>query len=110
MHVAFDHARRAENLATHGIAENMRVQPLAEAWSFRKLENAAVVHDAGTDISPAQRNDPDPPAAAEQMVGASLTRGATMISVIRKALSPFIAVPLLNAVEPQPDAVDGMLV
>ena len=109
MHVAFDHARRAENLATHGIAENMRVQPLAQTRSFRKLENAAVVHDAGTDISPAQRNDPDPPSAAEQMIGGPFTRGTRTISVIWKAFSPFIAVPLFDAAESRPDGVDGML-
>ena len=43
------------------------------------------------------------------MICGPLTRGAAVISVIRKTFPPVIAVPLLDAAESCPDSVDGML-
>ena len=109
MHVAFDHLRRAEDFASDGVAEDVRVQSLSQSRSLWKFEDAAVVNDAGTDIAALQRNDPDPPAATEKMVRGPLTPGATTVRVIRKTFPPFVAVPFFNAAEPRPDGIDGVL-
>src|SRR6202035_1970357 len=109
MHIAFDHAGCAENFATDGIAENVVMQPLPQASSFRQFENAAVVNDSRADVAALQRNNPDPPAAAEEMIGGPFTRGEATIRVIGKTFSPFVAVPLFYAAEARPHSVDGVL-
>src|SRR5438132_8243542 len=85
------------------------MQPLPQAPSFWQFENAAVVNDAGTDVTALQRNDPDPPAASKKMIRGPLTRRATSIRVIGKTFSPLVAVPLLDAAESRPDGVDWVL-
>src|ERR1700747_1059948 len=109
MHVTFDHACSPENFAAHRIAKNVRVQSLTETRSFRELEDAIVINDAGADIAALQWNDPDPPAAPEEMVRSPFTRGDATICIIRETLPPFITVPFLNAAESRPDSVDGVL-
>ena len=109
MHVPLDHACTAENFATDRIAKNVRMEPLSQARSFWKFENAAVIYDARAHVAASKRNDPNPPAATKQMIGGPFTSDATTICVIGKAFSPFIAVPLLDAGESRPNRVDGML-
>src|SRR6266571_7272824 len=109
LHVAFDHTSRTKDFATDGIAENVIMQPLPQAPSFWQFENAAVVNDAGADVTALQRDDPDPPAAAEEMISSPFTGRATIISVIWKTFSPLVAVPLLHSAESRPDCVDGVL-
>src|SRR5437870_3072701 len=87
----------------------MRVQPFSQAWPFWKFENPAVVDDAGTHITAAQGNNPNPPATAKQMVRGPFTARATRVGVIWKTFSPFVAVPLFRTVEPRPYRVDRML-
>jgi len=65
MHVPLNHACRTENFATYGIAKNVRMQPLAQAWSLPKLDNAIVLNNACTAAASLKRNDPDPPTASE---------------------------------------------
>src|ERR1700737_5096821 len=83
------------------------MQSLAQARSIRKFKNTSVINDARADIAAAQRNDPDPPAATEQMIGGPFSAGAAAVGVIRKTLSPFVAVPLLDAAESGPNPIDG---
>ena len=109
MHVALDHSRRAKDFATDRIAENVRMEPFAQARSFRKFENTAVINDAGADVTAVQRNDPDPPAATEQMIGGPFAAGATTVGVIGKAFSPFVAVPLFDPAKSGPNCIDGVL-
>src|SRR5436190_7867914 len=109
MNVAFDHFRGAEDFAPYRVVQNMRVQPLPQGRSIRKLENATVVNDAGAHIAALQRNDPHPAAAPEKMIRGPFARGATMLRVVGKPFAPFVAVPLFNTAEPRPDRVDGML-
>src|SRR5882762_3558179 len=106
MHVAFDRACCPENFATNWMSENVRLQSLGEARSFWEFKDATVINDAGADVTAMQRNNPDPPAAPKKMIRGPLTRGAAIVSVIRKTLPPFIAVPLLDAAESRPDSID----
>src|SRR5712691_5427268 len=69
MHITLDNPRAAEDLAADWIAENVRVQAFAQARSFGKFEDAAVVNDSSTDITATQWNDPAPPAMSHEMVG-----------------------------------------
>src|SRR6266566_3418020 len=110
MNVALDHVCCPKNLTTNWIAENVHVQPLAEAGSFRKFENTLVVHNSCADVTSMQGNDPDPPAATKQMIGGPFTTGATTIGIVGETFSPFVAVPLLYAGESRPDCIDGMVV
>ena len=109
MHVALDYACRSKNFATNRVGQNVGMQPLAQARSIRKFKNASVINNARADIAAAQRNDPDPPAATEQMIGGPFSAGAATVGVIRKTLSPFVAVPLLDAAESGPNRIDGVL-
>src|SRR5262249_2391374 len=109
VHVAFDHFGCTEQFATDGMVQNVRAQSLSQTRSVWKFENAAVVHDACTDIAALQRNHPDPPAAAEKMIRGPFTRGTTLVRVIGKSFAPFVAVPFFNAAEPRPDCIDGVL-
>ena len=68
MHIAFDDPCAAEDLAADWIAENVRVQAFAQARSFGKFEDTAVVNDSSTDIAAEQWNDPAPPAMSHEMV------------------------------------------
>ena len=85
------------------------MQSLAKTRSFGELEDATVVNDPGTDIAAVQRNDPDPPAASEEMVRRPFACSATAIRVVGKTLPPFVAVPFFHSAESRPDSVDGML-
>src|SRR6266566_4694425 len=110
MNVALDHVCCPKNLTTNWIAENVHVQPLAEAGSFRKFENTIVVHNSRADVASVQGNDPNPPAATKQVIGGPFTAGATTIGVVGETFSPFVAVPLLYAGESRPNCIDGMVV
>ena len=68
MHIALDDPRGAEDLAANRIAENVCVQAFAQARSFGKFEDTAVVNDSSTDIAAVQWNDPAPPAMSHEMV------------------------------------------
>src|SRR5437879_13508921 len=85
------------------------MQPLPLAPAFWQCEDAAVVNDAGTDVTALQRNDPDPPAASKKMIRRPFTRGAASVRVIGKTLSPLVAVPLFYVGEARPDGVDRVL-
>src|SRR5450759_580420 len=85
------------------------MQPLAQARSIGKFKNAIIINDARADIAAAQRNDPDPPAATEQMIGRPFPAGVATVCVIWKTLSPFVTVPLLGAAESGPNRTDGVL-
>src|SRR5215469_7697711 len=85
------------------------MQALPQAPSFWQFENAAVINDARTDVTALQRNNPDPPAAAEEVIRGPFTRGTAIISIIGKTFSPFVTVPFLYAAEARPDCVNGVL-
>src|SRR4029453_16499230 len=108
VHVAFNRFCRAKNFTTDRMTENVRMQSLSEIRSFRQFENPVVIHNAGTDVTPAQWNDPNPPAAAEQMIRSPFTASATTIGVVREAFSPVVAIPLFNVAEACPDRIDGV--
>src|SRR5437588_9778939 len=109
MHVAFDCLCCAENFATNGMVENVRVQSLCQRRPFRQRKEAAVVNEAGADVTSLQWNDPDPPAATEQMIRGPLTRGSATVRIIRKTFPPVVAVPFLHAGKSRPHSIDRML-
>src|SRR5204862_8331446 len=94
MHVPLDHACLAKDFVTYGIAENVRMQSLPQAWSFRKLENTIVINNACADIASLEGTDPDPPTPSEQVSGGPFTAGLNTCGGFGTAFSPRVAVPL----------------
>src|SRR4029450_7756678 len=106
VHVAFDHFCCAEDFATDGVVQNVRVQSLSQSRSLWKFEDATVVNDAGANIAALQRNDPNPPAAPEKMVRGPLASSSTRVRVIRKTFTPFVAIPLFDAAKARPHRIN----
>ena len=110
MYITLDDPRAAEDLAANWVAENVRVQAFAQARSFGKFEDAAVVNDSSTDIAAAQWDDPAPPAMSHEMVRRPRAGGATCPGVIGKTFAPVVTIPILHAAKSCPDRVDRVLV
>ena len=108
MHVAFDHLCCPENFPANWIAENVAVQPLPQSRAFWKFKDTTIVNDAGAHVTALQGNDPDPPASPKKMIRSPLACREAIFRIIGKTLSPFVAVPLLDAAESRPYRIDGV--
>src|SRR3954447_16613068 len=87
----------------------MIVQTLCQVRARGKIENPAVINDAGADIAAAERNDPAPPAVAHEVVRRPLPTGTAGVCHHGKFFAKFTTVPFLHACETRPHCVDRMV-